>query len=354
VRRHLTAIGLAAACSSRAAAPTPPAPPAAPAPCAAELFAAAGPVRSAILTEEPGGLIARDAAGAAVCALIAGPVARAAYDPRIGVAWFLRGGRLEALDLGGPARPPIPVVEDMPDLGFDAGPGVDPGAPACAACVAVGSSPRPAVRVALGPAPGGGQLAGPAAARHERDLAIARRARPRLTEAGARLLLELAARPARTPPTPRTLELGRATWPVPPAAGDLDRCDRSAWPRRGCCAGGCRRGFELPALGRVLVVAGRACDCAEDRCRALCVLHDPARGSFAPPSRPERAGPDAAPEPSCHLELDGSGTAYTLGDRRVCTARGCAEVPGRILGWLTPGPTPGALDEDGSACAEGP
>ena len=141
------------------------------------------------------------------------------------------------------------------------------------------------------------------------------------------------------------------TLPTPPAAGDLDRCDRNLWPHRGCCAGGCRHGFKMPGLGWQLVVAGRRCDCARDHCEALCVLRDPATGRFAGIDHPERWGRDAKPLAGCKITLDATGSAY-LFDNQVCSTRGCTPLRGDALGWLMPGTVFGGLPEDISACPE--
>jgi len=290
-----------------------------------------------VLVAESGGLVARDARGSVVRTLVAGALSRARYEPRVRVAWFLRAGRLEALDLTATA-PPVVVVDGMPDIDFDAGPDADPAHPSCGACVIVAASPGPSVTARPDEPYPGYPFHGDEATRFARDAKLAVQAQPTLTGDGARLLARLA---TRTLHPARELPLGDATWP-PPA---------SARKRTGCDAD-CGRGFELAGLHRVLLVTGRVCDCALGRCRSTCVHYDPERRRYARPSSPAAWSRDAAPEPACHPTLDASGTAYILDDHSVCTARGCAKLAGRILGWLQPGLITASVHEDLTTCPE--
>ena len=91
--------------------------------------------------------------------MVTGKVSRASYDRWIGVVWFVRGGRLEAIDLTTDSAPVVAIVEDMPDLSFDVPPGARFEYPACDACVVVAGVPRPEARVTT-ESRSGGQLEG--------------------------------------------------------------------------------------------------------------------------------------------------------------------------------------------------
>lgn len=184
----------------------------------------------------------------------------------------------------------------------------------------------------------------------KRSVRIAEAAHPMLTDEGRRFLASLHARLGQPRLTTFPALDTSTTLPVPPAAGDLSRCEHTFSPRRGCCLGGCGHGFDLPGLGRQLVVAGRRCDCMHDRCEALCVWRDPTTGRFAALDHPERWGDDATPLP-CTMNLETAGSAYWF-DRQVCSARGCVPLHGDALGWLTPGMTIFGLPEDISSCPE--
>lgn len=293
---------------------------------------AAGPV---VLVEDAGGLVARARTGAAIRTLVAGAVAHAQRQGD--VVWFVRGGRLEALDLAAPPGAPIAIVLDMPDLGFE----ID--GSLCDACVMVSTVP-PGLEVVTEQGASGGELTGPALRRFERDRAIALAARPRLAPTAAAFFATLRGRPRAATPE---LALSDRTWSVPPAPrGKVDCPDCHGQKDVECPE--CGRGFVLDALGWVLVVADRQCSCAEDRCWATCVLLDPDRGRYAAPSAPASWGATAPAERACSPVLDRAGTAY-LAEGRVCTAAGCAALAGRILGWLDPGPTTAPLAADSGA-----
>jgi hypothetical protein len=262
------------------------------------------------------------------------------YDPRVGVVWFRRAERLEAIDLADAGEPvAIVIVEDMPDLSFQVGRGENIARPMCDACVAVSSMP-PAVGVTAEANASGGELQGEEYEQFERDRKIALVAHPRLAATATPFFERLGRRTMRSAPT---LDLGKQTWPLPRGARSTARC-----------AFGCGHAFSLETFGWELVVVGRACDCLDDRCWGTCVLYDPARKMYAQPSKPETFRSTAAPERACHITLDATQTAYVLDDHHVCTAAGCVSVTGRILGWIEPGAITGFVPEDTSACPEGP
>lgn len=300
---------------------------------------AANAQQSILLVEESDAIVARTASGSDVRKVINGKVSRASYDPRVAVLWFLRGGRLEAIDLADATGTPVAIVDDMPDLPFLAGRGEDVAHPMCDACVTVSAVP-PAVGVTAEAKASGGELQGKELERFERDRKIAANAHPRLSATAQQLLGRLGRREERSI---QMLKLGDRPWPLPRSA-------RSKVP----CAGGCTHGFSLDKLGWQLVVTGRECDCLEDRCWATCVLYDPVAKKYATPSKPADFRSDAKPESACQPTLDATGTAYILDGQRVCTSTGCIMLNGRILGWVEPGMTTLPVPEDTSACPEGP
>jgi hypothetical protein len=297
-----------------------------------------------VLVADKQGIVVRGVDGALRARLVSGAVSQPRYYAEIGVLWFVRTGRVEALDLGGPRGDPVVIIDAMPQLPFEFG-----------GC----SAPGPCVLINL--------RAGTIKVEHDVDLGtetyemhtyvkkavrIAASAHPVLTDEGRRFFAHLQDRLGQSLTAYPALDTS-TTLPVPPAAGDLEQCDRTSFsPRRGCCEGGCRHGFDLPGLGLRLVVAGRRCDCARDRCEALCALYDPSTGRFAALDHPERLGEDARPL-RCVRDVDSTGSAY-LFDHQVCSARGCALLRGDALGWLVPGMVILGLPENSSACPEGP
>jgi hypothetical protein len=292
----------------------------------------------AFLVEERGAVLMRNISGASVRTLVATGAERPSYDPRVGVLWFRRAERLEALDLAD-AGGTVAIVDDMPALSFQAGRGKNVAHPVCDACVTVSVVP-PAVGVTTEAKASGGELDADDYAQFERDRKIALESHPRLAATAAAFLARLGRRTERGSPT---LELGERMWPLPRSARSHVRC-----------AGGCGRAAALDNLGWQLVVAGRECDCMEDRCWATCVLYDPAAKTFARLSKPATFGADAKPERACHFVLDAAEAAYILDYNHVCTSAGCVTVGGRILGWVEPGSATPPLPEDMSACPEGP
>jgi hypothetical protein len=290
------------------------------------------------LVEERGAILMRDVSGASVRTLVASDATRANYDPRIGVVWFLRAERLEAIDLADTGGP-IAIVDEMPDLSFRAGRGTNVARPMCDACVTVSAVP-PAVGITAEANASGGELQGDASVQFERDRKIALVAHPRLAATAASFLARLGRRTEVVSPT---IELGERMWPLPRGARSQVRC-----------TSGCGRAFALQELGWQLVVVGRACDCLDDRCWGTCVFYDPARKQYAQPSKPENFRSTAIAERACHITLDTTRTAYLLDDHDVCTAAGCITVTGKILGWVEPGVFTGVVPEDISACPEGP
>jgi hypothetical protein len=291
----------------------------------------------AILVEDSGAIVARSRTGELVRTLVASRTSRASYDARVGIVWFLRDGRLEGLDLASSGEP-VAIVDDMPDLSFQAGRDESVGSPMCDACVTVSAVP-PAVGVTAEAKASGGELQGEAAAQFERDRKIALGAHPRLAAAANAFLARLGRRTERVSPS---VELGLERWPLPRGARSQTRC-----------AGGCGRAFALEKFGWQLVVVGRTCDCLDDRCWGTCVFYAPARKRYAPPSSPGTFRAVAIAERACHVGLDATESAYLL-DHHVCTAIGCIAVPGKILGWVVPGPFTGSVPEDMSACPESP
>lgn len=292
---------------------------------------------AAFISEDNGAIVVRSRTGELVRTLVASGTSRATYDARVGIVWFLRNGRLEGIDLASDGEP-VAIVDEMPDLAFQAGRGESVSSPMCDACVTVSAVP-PAVGVTADAKASGGELQGEAAAQFERDHAIALGARPRLAATAKTFLARLGQRTERVS---RSIELGVETWPLPRGARSQARC-----------AGGCGRAFALEKLGWQLVVVGRTCNCLDDRCWGTCVLYDPARKRYATPSQPGAFAAVAIAERACHLALDAAGATYLL-DHSVCTASGCLAVPGKILGWAEPGSFTGSVPEDISACPESP
>lgn len=304
-----------------------------------------GPV---MLVEEREGIVARTATGAYVRTLVKGSISRADYDARIAVLWFLRGSRLEALDVVGTSDSSVPIVDEMPDILFAAGRG-DVAHPPCDACVIVSTVP-PEVGVTTEARASGGDLEGEEWERFERDRKIAATARPRLSPSGSDFLKRIGRRQA----SPiNFLLLEKESWPLPRAASRRPKEIKWGGQRiRVGCTGGCEHGFSLKTLGWILLVAGRDCDCSEDRCWSTCVFYDPARKKYAKPSKPQFFGSDATPERACHPAFDNSGAAYILDEHRVCTSANCTPVTGRILGWIEPGMSTDNVPEDTSVCPE--
>jgi hypothetical protein len=292
-----------------------------------------------VLVADREGIVVRGVDGALRSRLVTGAVSQPRYDAEIGVLWFVRTGRVEALDLGGRRGDAVVIIDAMPQLPFGFGD--------CAA-------PGPCVLID----PRAGTVTVERHFEFETDIStdvkkavrIAASAHPVLTDEGRRFFAQLHDRLGQPLLTKHLALDTSTTLPVPPSAGDLERCDRTFYPRRGCCEGGCRHGFELPGLGWRLVVAGRSCDCTRDRCEALCVLFEPTTGRFAAFDHPERFGRDARPL-RCTVYLDSAGSAY-LFNRQVCSTRGCASLHGDVLGWLVPGMGISRLPEDSSACPE--
>jgi hypothetical protein len=293
-----------------------------------------------LLVEEQGAIVARTASGSVVRDLFKGQVSRATYDPRVSLIWFIHDGQLLAIDLGDTTEGAVAIVDDMPDLSFDAGHGTSVAQPMCDACVTVSAMP-PAVGVTTEAIASGGQLQGEEWRRFDRDSKIAASAHPRLSASATGFLDRLGRREERS--AQAWLRLDDQTWPLPRSAGSRD-----------LCAADCTRAFHLARFGWRLVVAGRECDCNDDRCNSLCVLYDPATTMFARPSQPTDFRADIKPENGCHPILDATGTAYILDDHRVCTVKGCITLSGRILGWVEPGTTTSPVQEDSNACPEGP
>ena len=289
-----------------------------------------------MLVADKKAIMVRTIDGAARAQLVTSAVSQPRYDAELGVLWFVRAGRLEALDLGAPRADPIVIIDAMPPLPFDLA--------ACDVCVRIDLRAA-TISVEHRPDPESALQTDV-----KKSVRIAEAAHPVLTDDGRRFLASLHDRLgqpllARFPALDTSITL-----PVPPAAGDLSRCDHTFSPRRGCCLGGCRHGVDVSGLGWQLVVAGRRCDCTRDRCEALCVWRDPTTGRFATIDHPERWGRDATPLP-CTMNLDAAGSAY-LFDHQVCSARGCAALHGDALGWLIPGIVIFGLPEDTSACPE--
>jgi hypothetical protein len=344
MRAVVLAMCVLAACRSRSSAPVARAHDASPAIVAIDAGHASDPAwpprpgAPSILVEEHEAIVVRSIAGARLRELVSGTFSRATYDPRVAVLWFLHEGRLEAIDLADATSAPTVIVDDMPDLSFQAGRGESVAHPMCDACVTVSAVP-PAVGVTAEANASGGELQGDAWSRYERDRRIAVTAHPRLASTATAFLERIGRRAERVTPA---IELGDRTWPLPRGA-------RSQTP----CADGCARAFSLEKLGWQLLVTGRGCDCLDDRCWGTCVLYEPTGKKYAQPSQPQTFGSTATSDPACHIMLDTTHTAYILDEQHVCSAAGCVTVRGRILGWVEPGAITGIVPEDMSACPAG-
>lgn len=301
-----------------------------------EMLIAEGKGDSVALAVTSDGLAAVTPSGKAIRVLVPGEVSFVQYDPSWGFVTFVRNDRLEVVDLAATSSDPIVLVDGMPGLDYTFVSDVEAeGAICLSACVLIGIGAEPRVAVATDRVDG--LTSKDEEQRYRRDLLAARKAKPVLSEPGSRWLAGLSQRKRRNGVP--TIELGPEQWPAPA----LTNC------RVG--PSDCGKGFRLG--DKVLVVVGQRCDCAQDDCRALCVLHDAATKLFASPSRPNAWGDKANPEANCHVMMDATSRNYILEDgRSICTPTGCTAIGGDVLGWLDPGPIPLPVAEDLSSCGE--
>ncbi|MGN6106371.1 MAG: hypothetical protein ACTHU0_14785 [Kofleriaceae bacterium] len=292
-----------------------------------------------LLVDRNGSIVATTPSGKLARTIAEAPTRRAFYDVGGRTIWFLRGGRLIAIDLTRAAIEEVVVVESMPDMAFVISPSALLDEEYCPrGCVSIRASTTPALAVVE---PTFEQRM----PQVERD--AARRARttepPQFTAAGRAFF----ARPSLSRrQSPAYLRLSDARWPEPP----------SARKRPTCAYDTCGRAFMVDGLARALMVVGRTCDCKADRCSGLCVWFDMQHGRYASLRAPGIWLADVVGEPACHPEFDVSGTAYVIGDRispgalAVCTASACRIERARFVGWLEEGFSTDGIHEDLSNC----
>jgi hypothetical protein len=293
---------------------------------------------SVLLIERGGAIVATTPSGRHEQVVAKAPTRRASYDPRTWSIWFLRDGRLIAIDLTRAAIEEIVVVESMPDVEYQIDRGAKLEGEYCpAGCVAIRSDAAPGLAVIVA-----SELK-PSAA----EAAAIHRARtsdpPRITDAGRAFFAETARRSPIVWPSPRSIthvELSEARWPGPPSTRRKPTCEHDD----------CGRTFVIDAFARSLMVVGRKCTSAA--CWGLCVWFDTQEGLYASLRAPGRLRADVAGEPACSPAFDSTGTAYAIGDwispgpLAVCTASACRLVPGHYLGWVVEGFSTDGVSED--------
>lgn len=309
-----------------------------------------------LLVERDGAIVATTPSGKLAHVIAKPRVRRAFYDVRAWTIWFLRDGRLVAIDLSRTTMAEVVVAESMPDIDFIVDPRSRLENEDCPrGCVAIRTSATPALAV-IEPS---SEERVPQA---ERDAAA--RARtidpPAFTDTGRTLFAAWARQPlvlARVTASP-DVALSDTTWSMPPSASRRSTCRYDE----------CGRAFAIDGIARSLMVVGSKCDCALDSeqrvrpgqhvdgCWGVCVWFDKQRAQYASLRAPGRWGADVAGEPACHPQFDAGGTSYVIGEPvspgalAVCTANRCRSERGRFLGWLEPGFSTNNLNEDSSTC----
>lgn len=311
-----------------------------PADAMASVLAQEAGAEPVLLLERNGSLVATTPSGKLARTLVKAPTRRPFYDVQVRTLWFIRDGRLIAIELTRAAIEEVVVVESMPDIEFSIHPTSRLEREDCPrGCVSIRASTTPALAVV---APTSEEQL----SQVERDAAqrALTAAPPHFTAAG-RAFFARPSQQGRQPP-PAYLRLSDARWPEPP----------SARRRPTCAYGTCGHAFMVDGLARALLVVGRTCDCKADRCNGLCVWFDTQHGRYASLRAPGSWRADVAGEPSCHPSFDASGTAYVIGDGispralAVCTASACRVERDRFLGWLEAGFSTDGIEEDLSNC----